>query len=142
MHRSNWGQKSGQEYILAVRITRAGWEDALAQAVLTAPEQGVYHDAAEWRDQLDRAPVLVQWDPERSLRGAALQYDAIQVGLGRQIIARYVDEWTGEIRDCTPLVRKIHGLLRAGEASKATKLLPAERVYPTPATIARRLGIQ
>ena len=47
MHRSNWGQKASQEYILAVRIVRAGWEDALSQAVLTAPEQGIYRDAAE-----------------------------------------------------------------------------------------------
>jgi hypothetical protein len=141
MHRSNWGQKSGQEYILAVRITRAGWEAALAQAVLTAPEQGVYRGAAEWRIS-STAPVLVQWDPERSLRGAALQYDSIQVGLGRHIIARYVDEWTTEIHDYTPLVRKIHSLLRAGEASKAAKLLPAERVYPTPEAIARRLGMR
>lgn len=142
MHRSNWGQKAGQEYILAVRITRAGWEEALAQAVLTAPEQGVYRDTAEWRDQLDRAPILVQWDPERSLRGAALQYDSIQVGLGRHIIARYVEEWATEIRDYTPLVRKIHSLLRAGEASKAAKLLPSERVYPAPEAITCRLGMR
>jgi hypothetical protein len=26
MHRSNWGRKSGQERILAVRMTRVGWE--------------------------------------------------------------------------------------------------------------------
>jgi hypothetical protein len=28
MERSNWAQKAGQEYVLAVRITRAGWEEA------------------------------------------------------------------------------------------------------------------
>ena len=35
MERSNWGAKAGQEHTLAVRITRAGWEEALAQGVLT-----------------------------------------------------------------------------------------------------------
>src|SRR6187401_1914452 len=43
MERSNWGQKSGQENILAVRSTRQGWEEALSQAVLTSPEPAVYH---------------------------------------------------------------------------------------------------
>ena len=31
MERSNWGRKVGQERILAVRITREGWEEALSQ---------------------------------------------------------------------------------------------------------------
>src|ERR1043166_646592 len=44
MERSNWGRKPGQEHILAVRITREGWEEALSQAVLTSPEKSVYRD--------------------------------------------------------------------------------------------------
>ena len=35
MERSNWGRKAGQEYVLAVRITRAGWDEALSSAILT-----------------------------------------------------------------------------------------------------------
>ena len=35
MERSNWARKPGQERVLAVRITREGWETALSQAVLT-----------------------------------------------------------------------------------------------------------
>ena len=31
MERSNWGQKSGQEYILAIKIKRSGWEEALSR---------------------------------------------------------------------------------------------------------------
>src|SRR5262245_9426173 len=49
MERSNWGQKANQERILAVRITRAGWEAALGQAVLTTPSRRVYPDPAAWR---------------------------------------------------------------------------------------------
>jgi hypothetical protein len=32
MERSNWGRKPAQEYVRAVRITRAGWEEALSMA--------------------------------------------------------------------------------------------------------------
>ena len=142
MERSNWGTNPWQEYILAVRITRQGWEEALAQAVLTSPESGVYRDADEWRTRQKQALVNVQWDPERTIRGASLPYRSIQVGLSRHIIEQYVNEWTLEIRNETPLVRKISALLKAGETGKAKDLLPSERVYPVSAAIARRLGMK
>ncbi len=141
MERSNWGTKAGQEYILAVRITRAGWEEALSQAVLTSPERGVYRDADDWRSRQKQALVNVQWDPERTIHGASLPYGSIQVGLSRHIIEKYVNEWTLEIKDETPLVRKISALLKAGETSKAKALLPTERVYPVEPALARRLGM-
>src|SRR5882757_5435046 len=68
MHRSNWGRKAGQEHTLAVRITRKGWEEALANAVLTSPDRRVYRDSAAWREEFKRALVHVQWDPEYSIR--------------------------------------------------------------------------
>src|SRR5690349_23852734 len=141
MERSNWGRKPGQEYVLAVRITRAGWNEALSEAVLTAPERSVYPDAEEWRRQLEQTSIIVQWDPERSLRGATLQVDSIQVGLSRRVIERYVNEWTVEISDCTPLVRNLRDLIANGRASQAQRLLPRERVYPVEAGVARRLGM-
>ena len=45
MERSNWGQKSGQEYTLAVRIKRSGWDEALSLAVLTHPEKSIFKNA-------------------------------------------------------------------------------------------------
>jgi hypothetical protein len=142
MERSNWGTKPGQEYILAVRITRQGWEEALAQAVLTSPESEVYRDADDWRSQQKQAVVQVQWDPERTIHGASLPFRSIQVGLSRHIIEKYVHDWTLEIKNYTPLVRKISALLKAGETSKAKDLLPKERVYPIEPAIARRLGMK
>src|SRR5436190_20786490 len=68
MHRSNWGQKSGQERILAVRIDRGGWEKALSLGVLTSFSPGVFASPAEWAEKFAQAKVHVQWDPERSLR--------------------------------------------------------------------------
>ena len=68
MHRSNWGQKSGQECVLAVRLTRTGWEKALSLAVLTSFVPGVFASPDEWAEQFAAAQVHVQWDPERSLR--------------------------------------------------------------------------
>jgi hypothetical protein len=141
MHRSNWGQKSGQEHTLAVRLTRRGWDEALALGVLTSFVPGVFRDHADWQERFDRAVVHVQWDPERSLRGAALPCDCIQVGLSRHIIRRYVEEWVLEIRDLTPLVKKAYHQLRQGQAERARRLLPPERIYPVDPEVARRLLI-
>ncbi|MFB8002440.1 DUF4291 domain-containing protein [Nocardia sp. NPDC056000] len=141
MHRSNWARKPGQECILAVRISRAGWEEALGQAVLTGHDRRVYADSTAWRKAFSHAVVHVQWDPEYSLRAAKLDHRSIQVGLSRHIIDRYVDEWTVEIRDLTPLVHKMSAHLRAGHVDRAKALLPPERPYPLDAELAHRIGV-
>jgi len=128
MERSGWGTKPGQERILAVRITRAGWEKALGQAVLTS------HTSSE-------SHVRVQWDPERDIRGAKLSYRSIQVGLGTHIVREYVEEWIREIRDLSGVVARLHQLRETGAYEDATRLLPPERVYPVPENIQKRLGM-
>jgi hypothetical protein len=140
MHRSNWGQKRGQERILCVRVRRAGWEKALSLACPTAFEPGVFAGPDEWAVRFAAARVHLQWDPERSLRGAGLPYLSIQVGLSRHVIREYVDEWVAGIEDYTPRARKAYDLLQAGQADRAS-LLPPERVYPVPAELGRRLLI-
>jgi hypothetical protein len=128
MDRSGWATKPGQERVLAVRITRAGWEEALAAARLSS-------------DDTSEADVVVQWDPERDVHGSKLQHRSIQVGLGRGIVRRYVDQWTTEIRDVTALVARIRQLREDRVWDRITSLLPRERRYPLPAPIRRRLGM-
>ena len=141
MERSNWGLKAGQEMILAIRITRQGWEEALSNAVLTTPDQRVYRSHAEWQARQKTATVNIQWDPERTLRGKSLLIRSIQVGLSRHIVERYVNDWTLEIQDATPLVRKIYRLLQEGELAKAKSFLPRERVYPLDPALGKRIGM-
>ena len=142
MERSNWGLKSGQEMTLAIHMTRQGWEEALSQAVLTSYDPQVYHHYDEWAAQFEKALVHVQWDPERTLRGKSLPVNSIQVGISHFLIEKYVNEWTIDIRDLTPLVRKIQGLVQEGQEAKARGFLPKERVYPLDQTLARRIGIR
>ncbi|WP_040709102.1 DUF4291 domain-containing protein [Nocardiopsis potens] len=131
MHRSNWAGKSGQERILAVRITREGWEEALSRAVLTT----------EAPEAVARAAVHVQWDPERSIRGAARDHYSIQVGIGRGMIRTFAEEWVVGLTDITPRVRRIAALVRGGRSAAARRLLPPERLYPVPPAVAERLLI-
>jgi hypothetical protein len=140
MHRSQWAQKKGQERVLAVRIKRSGWERALSLAVLTSYEPRLHASADAWAQEFADAEVHLQWDTERTLRGAALPYFSIQIGLSRHIIREYVDDWITEITDITPRVRKMHDLLKAGQVNPAKRLLPPERVYDV-GELGRRLLI-
>jgi len=142
MERSNWGQKSGQDFILGVRLRRSGWEKALSSGVLTSFDASAHGNIQRWREQFEKALVHVQWDPERSIRGADLDYNSIQVGLSRHIIRQYVDEWVVEIQDYTPIAKKIQSLLKSGQIDKAKKLLPPERVYPIKPEVAKRLNMK
>jgi hypothetical protein len=139
MHRSHWGQKSNQERTLAVHIKRTGWDKALSLGVLTHPEPTVFTRPGEWEEKFQQAHVHVQWDTERSLRGAGQNHLSIQVGISRHLIGEFVEDWIVRIEDLTPTVTKMRSLLRSGHEKNAQRLLPAERVYPVDATVAKRL---
>jgi hypothetical protein len=140
LHRSSWAGKPGQERVVAVRITRTGWEEALSQAVLTTPEPRVYDSYEEWRERFARAAVRVQWDPEYSVDDVKLDHRIIQVGLSGDIIARYARDWTVEIRDLTPIAHEISTHLRSGHIAQAEALLPPEQPYPLNDALATTIG--
>ena len=141
MERSGWATKSNQERILAVRISRSGWERALSLGVLTGFDAGVHGSISTWRREFAAAAVHVQWDPERSIRGGKLDYRAIQVGISRTLIGDYVSDWVKEIADLTPLAHKLRGMRQAGKHSAAKRLLPVEKNYAVDAATSKRLGI-
>jgi hypothetical protein len=132
MYRSGWADKPGQECVLAIEISRAGFEWALAHACLSHFDQSRHGERVDWSRQLKASPVRVQWDPERSLWLEQLPYRSLQVGLSGEAVDRYVDEWTVNVTDVTPSVRTIRDLLRAGDDRGAAASLPTERPYPLP----------
>ncbi|MEU3840273.1 DUF4291 domain-containing protein [Streptomyces sp. NPDC028635] len=130
MYRCGWGTKPDQESVLAVEITREGFEWALRHACLSHHVPGLHGDREAWQRQLRQAPARVQWDPERDLHFTALPHRSLQLGLGGQAAARYADEWIVGIEDVTPLAAEIHAHVRAGELDAASAKLPEERPYP------------
>ncbi|MFJ6083906.1 DUF4291 domain-containing protein [Streptomyces sp. NPDC092369] len=130
MYRCGWATKAGQETVLAVEISREGFEWALRHACRSSYVRGVHPDQATWQRELKRAPARVQWDPERDLHLRPLPYRSLQLGLSGEAVRRYADEWTVSLRDVTPLVRQIHNLVSDGDLDSAARLLPQERPYP------------
>lgn len=142
MARSNWGTKPRQEHILAIRIKRDGWERALSLGVLTGFEPKTHKREPNWRNQFEDAAVHVQWDPERTIQGKKLEHRSIQVGLSREIIREFTDDWIIEISDFTARTRNIRSLYLSGNLKRAKDQLPPEKVYPVSDVIVRQLGME
>ncbi|MFD8635215.1 MULTISPECIES: DUF4291 domain-containing protein [unclassified Streptomyces] len=130
MYRCGWATKPDQETVLAVEITRAGFDHALRHACLSHFEHGTHTDREAWKRSLRDSSARVQWDPERDLHLGPLPYRSLQLGLSGPFSRAYADEWTVSIRDVTPLAREVHGLVRSGETAAARALLPVETPYP------------
>ncbi|MER8011455.1 DUF4291 domain-containing protein [Streptomyces sp. NPDC094149] len=130
MYRCGWAAKPGQETVLAVEITRDGFEWALRNACLSSYVRGLHPGLSTWQRELKRSPTRVQWDPERDLRSQPLPYRSLQLGLSGEAVRRYADEWLVSIRDVTPLAREIHALVSSGDLDTASGLLPEETPYP------------
>lgn len=140
MHRSGWAGKPGQERILALEITRAGFEWALAHSCLSHYTPTQHASPEAWAAAKAVSPVRIQWDPDRALTGEQLARRAIQIGLSGDAVRRYAEEWICSVSDITSTVRQVEQLVRAGRLAEAAHELPAERVYPLGPALASRIG--
>ena len=135
MYRCGWATKPGQERVLAVRITRAGFEEALSSACLSHFDPDVYPSHDAWQQRLATSPVRIQWDPERDVALKPLPWRSLQVGIGGATVPAYVDRWVVGIEDVTEHAHRLRGLPVAERAD-----LPVERPYPLPQSICTVIG--
>ena len=140
MYRSSWGSAVGQERVLAIRIRHAGFEWALAHSVLSGYDDRVHASRDQWKREIRRSPVRIQWDPERDLGLQPMPDRSLQVGLRGGAVHRYLDEWIAGIDDVTDLAHTVHELARERAGEQAARLLPAERPYPLSSSLASRIG--
>jgi hypothetical protein len=108
MYRSGWGTKPDQEVILAVTIKRYAFDEILATAIASKFLPELYETEKEWKQAVARSSVRLQWDPDRHPSGGRLERRAIQIGLRREILARYAREWIVSIEDISEFVRQQH----------------------------------
>jgi hypothetical protein len=136
MYRSGWAAKEGQETVLAVRLRRSGFDDILSHAVPSSFVVELYATAAEWKADVRRSEVRLQWDPDHHPRGAKCERRAIQLGLRGTMLKKYSEELIVAIEDVTELVKS--------QRNRSIDELetPTEKVYPVadPGIVAR-LGL-
>ncbi len=140
MYRSGWAGKPGQEHVLAVSITRDGFEWALQNSAFAHFDAALHVDHAQWKASLS-APVRIQWDPERDMGFRPLPYRSLQVGISGEGVRRYCDEWIVGIEDITESVHEIGRLVAAGDVERAQESVPREQCYPIADDLALHLGM-
>jgi hypothetical protein len=140
MYRSSWGSAVGQERVLAIRIRREGFEWALAHSVLSGYDGRVHASRDQWKREMRRSPVRIQWDPERDLDLQSMPGRSLQVGLRGEAVHCYLDEWIVGIDDVTELAHAVRELTRDGSGEEAARLLPVESLYPLSGSLASRIG--
>jgi len=136
LYRSGFATKANQERILAMDIKRSGFEWALENSILSSYNPEIY-SKSDWNELLQSVPVRIQWDPERDIRlGKVEGVRAIQIGLSREAVARYANDWVISIHDMT------HYAFRAKNetVSSLTQLGINERPYPLPTTVIEKIG--
>ncbi|MFC3493354.1 DUF4291 domain-containing protein [Glycomyces rhizosphaerae] len=138
MYRCGWAAKPGQTRVLAVSITRDGFEWALANSCLSKPAEGETADA--WRKRMDASPVRIQWDPERDLHLNRLDHRSIQIGLSAEAVDRYTGQWITAIIDVTELAHQIADHREADRTDQARQALPTEHPYPLVPDLAHHIG--
>lgn len=128
MYRAGWGLKdAGQKRILAIDITREGFEWALAHGCLSHADKSMSKE--EWEAKKNASPVRIQWDPERDLFLHPLERRAIQIGLSKEAVHLYVNQWIRRITEVTSLAHQIRALVQEGRLDEAKAKLPDERPW-------------
>lgn len=135
MYRCGWATKAGQEVVLAIKITRQGFEEALSMSCLSHFDSQVHENYEQWQQLKERSPVRIQWDPERDINLAPLPWRSLQVGLGPAVVANYVNDWIVDVRDVTHLATRI-----ASGSAAASELLPREKRYPLQPALAEQIN--
>ena len=126
MYRSGWGQKEGQEVVLAVKIKRAAFDTILANAVSSKHNSELHPTEKDWKRAVINSDVRLQWDPDHSPTGGKLERKAIQLGLRGDLLALYAREWIISIEDISEFVSEQYQNL--GDFDKL--IIPSETIYP------------
>jgi hypothetical protein len=138
MYRSGWATKPGQEVVLAVRLRRPAFDQILSLAVPSSWDRTLYATEADWKADVARSDVRLQWDPDHHPKGNPTERRAVQLGLRGDVLGRYAGEWLLGVEDVSAFVRE-----QAANLDDLSKLVtPREDVYPvTDEGVRRRLGL-
>ena len=106
MYRSGWASKVNQERILAIKMSKAGFESLLEQGVYSSFQPDYYGTMENWKAALGKSEVRIQWDPDHNPDGEKLARRAIQIGMKGQSLEQFNEEFVQEIWDVSEFVHQ------------------------------------
>jgi hypothetical protein len=139
MYRSNWGQSSGQEVVLAVRLRRTFFDSILEQAVPSSFDSTLFSTQEAWKTSVAQSDVRLQWDPDHLPNGDKEERRAIQIGLRGSTLEYYGKREIVEIVDMSEFVasQRVNAI-----GDRVDELItPLECPYLPNECIAARIGL-
>lgn len=106
MFRSGWGQKEGQEVVLAVHLKMSAFIHYLQEAEYSSFSMSGLKDKDAWSSLVKESDSRLQWDPDHDPYGGKLDRRAIQIGIRNDLIASYCKDDILEIEDISPFVNE------------------------------------
>lgn len=127
MYRSGWANKKDQERILAIRISKKGWEELLSQATISSFKSEYHKTKEDWKKDLENSEVRLQWDPNHDPHGHKRDRKAIQIGIKGEALVTFNNKTILEVSDITDFVTKQRIYLEHNQLQHLE--VPIETVY-------------
>lgn len=108
MHRAGWATKENQECILAITLPVQHFKTILQQATISSFTNGLFATGEEWKNELDKTEVRLQWDPDHDPYGNKQERKAIQLGMKGEVLKNFCINWITKIEDITAFVKTAH----------------------------------
>lgn len=141
MYRAGWASKEHQQRILAITLPLVHFKTILSEATISSYANDIYATREEWKDELERTEVRLQWDPDHDPAGNKQERKAIQLGLKGKILERFGTEWIVKIEDITGFVKSEYGKVMSGNLENLS--VPFEEIINIDEeAINKRIGIK
>ncbi|MDP5106130.1 MAG: DUF4291 domain-containing protein [Polaribacter sp.] len=111
MYRAGWARKEHQQNILAIEISKENFKILLEEAVHSDYKEEIYVTKENWKSQLAKSKVRLQWDPDHNPYGEKLERRAIQIGIKGDLLEKFGKEWVISIEDITEFVHQQKSVL-------------------------------
>lgn len=127
MYYSGWANKQNQENVLAITISKDGFEEMLQHAVYTKNDGQLYKIGNVWRQGRADEQVLLQWESYHDLYGNKTDRKAVKIGLSGKMLRHYNNNWIVGIENITDYVKAQQQLVLENKVRDV--VLPVERAY-------------
>lgn len=140
MYRAGWASKEHQQRILAITLPLEKFKLILREATISSYSDEIYATHEEWKTELEKTEVRLQWDPDHDPHGKKQERKAIQLGIKGDIFKKFCTEWIIKIEDITPFVKEEYEKVLANKLDNLE--IPFEEVITIKdEAINKRLGI-
>ena len=127
MYRCGWAEKINQERVLGIWIKKSGFNKILKEAVYSSYQESIYGSHDNWKLDLEKKEVRLQWDPDHDVFGKKEERRAIQLGLKGAVLQKFGKEMIIEIIDMTKIAKEQKLKIDAGNIEEV--MIPKEWSY-------------